>query len=674
MKPLYFIFALHNHQPVGNFDFVFKEAYERSYEPFLDIFERTNGIKICLHTSGPLLDWLEANQPKYLDRLARLVKAGRIEILSGGYYEPLLSLIREDDAIGQFQKMNGYVEKRFRQKPKGFWLTERVWEPSFPSIAAKVGLKYTALDDTHFHYGGLSAEETREYFVTENQGDGLFIFPIDRTLRYSVPFKPVHDTYSYFESLHKKGVRLVTLADDGEKFGLWPGTHKAVYEDKWLEYFFKMLEGASAWLKTATFSEALELLPSRGRIYLPTASYDEMMEWSLPSAQILNYQEFQKELKQKDLYESGKNFVRGGFFRNFFSKYPESSRMQEKQFYVSQKVEKLSNPKELLSAQDELYQGECNCPYWHGVFGGLYLHHLRRSTYHHLINAEIIADQRRAAGYQAKQIVLDYNNDGNAEWIWETRDQSLMVAPHLGGAILEWDDIKERTNVLDTLTRRFEPYHSEIQKRGVTSGGTKGSIHDIQREITLEVFESLVFDQHERYSWIDRLFTEGDLKAFKSERLTSPVLLEKLTYEAEKKGRTWLFTTEFGWNGLKFRLEKSLQPDKRDLKLRTSIELLEGKPTDLFLGSEWNLNLKANDADEASLKSWTLQDEWSPLHFKVSSDREFRLWQFTILTASQSETNYNLNPQGTCVMPFWKLSFQRSKRLSWRWQVGIGSK
>ena len=72
--------VLHNHQPVGNFDGVFEEAYQDSYLPFLEVFEPYTDLKISLHTSGPLMQWLQTNHPDYLNRLAQLVEAGRIEI------------------------------------------------------------------------------------------------------------------------------------------------------------------------------------------------------------------------------------------------------------------------------------------------------------------------------------------------------------------------------------------------------------------------------------------------------------------------------------------------------------------------------------------------------------------------------------------------------------------
>ena len=67
-SPLHLVIVLHNHQPVGNFDHVFEQAYQDSYLPFLDVFEPYSNLRIALHTSGSLIEWLDAHHPEYLDR------------------------------------------------------------------------------------------------------------------------------------------------------------------------------------------------------------------------------------------------------------------------------------------------------------------------------------------------------------------------------------------------------------------------------------------------------------------------------------------------------------------------------------------------------------------------------------------------------------------------------
>ena len=190
------------------------------------------------------------------------------------------------------------------------------------------------------------------------------------------------------------------MADDGEKFGVWPETYHTVYEEGWLERFFTLLEQNSDWLETTTFAEYLAKEPPRGRIYLPTASYMEMGEWTLPTRAMKEYDDALAKVKDPPDFAGLRPFIKGGIWRNFLAKYPESNHMHKRMMMTSRKVHEAldalrAGRREKADAArmlDHLYQSQCNDAYWHGVFGGLYLPHLRSAVYEHLIQAEFLAD------------------------------------------------------------------------------------------------------------------------------------------------------------------------------------------------------------------------------------------------------------------------------------------
>ncbi|MFQ5600745.1 MAG: alpha-amylase, partial [Candidatus Krumholzibacteriia bacterium] len=127
------ILAVHNHQPVGNFDHVVEDAFQRAYGPFLEVLGRHGAIRACLHQPGILWEWVEKHHPEYIDRVQEMIGRGQLEILSGGYYEPILPVIPERDRQGQIAKLNRYLEERFGVTPRGAWLARYV--RSVPSDA-----------------------------------------------------------------------------------------------------------------------------------------------------------------------------------------------------------------------------------------------------------------------------------------------------------------------------------------------------------------------------------------------------------------------------------------------------------------------------------------------------------------------------------------------------------
>src|SRR5262245_24157469 len=157
------VLALHDHQPIGNFDGVFEAAYQDSYWPFLDVLEKYPEIPVALHTSGSLLEWLVDRHPEYIDRIRLLADRGQIEILGGLFYVPILAGIPRRDRVGQLTAFSRYLEKLFGVPVRGMWMPGRGWKQSFTAYVIKAGIEYTVLDDLHFRIAGLRDDELHGY-------------------------------------------------------------------------------------------------------------------------------------------------------------------------------------------------------------------------------------------------------------------------------------------------------------------------------------------------------------------------------------------------------------------------------------------------------------------------------------------------------------------------------
>ena len=277
--------ALHNHQPVGNFGWVFAEVYDRAYEPMVAALERHPGVRLSLHYTGPLLEWLVAERPEAIARLRSLADRDQVEILGGGYYEPVLASLPERDRIGQLQRMADELEARFGRRPQGAWLAERVWEPDLPTSLVAADYRWTILDDAHFRAAAIPEEDLWGPYTTEDQGHLLRVFGTEQGLRYRIPFRPVEEVIDYLRAhATEAGDRVGMMGDDGEKFGAWPSTSEHCWGDgRWVEGFFEALEANADWLSTTTPSAWLADHAPIGRVYVPTGSYAEMGEWALPA-------------------------------------------------------------------------------------------------------------------------------------------------------------------------------------------------------------------------------------------------------------------------------------------------------------------------------------------------------------------------------------------------------
>ena len=426
--------ALHNHQPVGNFGWVFADVYEQAYRPMLDALDRHPSVRVGLHYTGPLLDWIRAERPEFLERLAALVARGQVELLGGGYYEPVLASLPEHDRVGQLARMADEVERIAGRRPRGAWLAERVWEPDLPTSLVSAGYGWTIVDDNHFRAAAIPEDRHWGPYTTDDQGKLLTVFGTEKGLRYYIPFGTVEDVIAHLrDHATEDGERLGMMGDDGEKFGAWPTTWEHCWgATRWIDRFFEALEANADWLTTTTPSDWLDRHPPIGRVYLPTASYAEMGEWALPPHESRTFADLLHRAEAAAAPEY--RYLRGGFWRNFQVKYREVNDLHKQMLRTSAKVAAMPEGPAADRARDHLYQGQSNDCYWHGLFGGIYISHMRLATYEHLIAAEDAADAAaRTAGRTVDGVrVEDVDLDGVPEIVMATPGQVVVVKPSRG--------------------------------------------------------------------------------------------------------------------------------------------------------------------------------------------------------------------------------------------------
>jgi alpha-amylase len=705
MRKVTLLFGVHNHQPVGNFGVVFEQLYARSYEPFARILRAHPKVKCTFHVTGPLWEWMEEHAPDYGKWLKEMAARGQVELFAGGMYEPILPILPDRDKVGQVRMMVDHLKKHLGVTARGMWVAERVWEPHLPKALREAGIEYITIDDAHLKSAGFREEDTYGYYLTEEQGSTLGVFPISEKMRYLVPFRQVNETIDFLRSVATEdGERCVVLMDDGEKFGGWPDTYGWVFEQGWLERFFKALEDNSDWIETATFSEWFDRHRPRGSAYLPSASYTEMGEWSLLPEAAREYEGLRHELRDRNELSRFERYLKGGFWRNFLPKYAESNHLHKRMLLVSAHVEAAekaaARPKaspgdaaQAARARRSLYRGQCNCPYWHGIFGGLYLNHLRYAVYHELLEAEKRADAVLAPlvnGFDATE--ADFDADGVRELLLGSDQYRAILDPGEGGALVELDDLRHPFNLSDTLTRRPEAYHWKLKAmaEGPGQDGSPASIHEVVRTKEPGLEHMLWYDDYRRASLLDRFLDPGtgveDLRrsraAERGDFLGRPFTLTwaaprrkggPLTVEMERLGSLAL-----GDARQPLRLVKRLTFEPGDLELQVVL-LFENRghrPLRTAYRSEWNLTFLTGTApdrryyvkgreladpllgsvgEEGDVTEAGMTDGWLGLKVSFASKEALRFLRYPVETVSQSEGGFERVYQGSCLLFGWDL-------------------
>jgi len=710
MKKINFTFGIHNHQPIGNFGWILDMATENAYRPFLNTLQNHPKVKISFHFSGILLEYLNDKHQDLIELMKKMIESGQIEILAGGYYEPILVMLYDRDKRKQIEKHKRYMIEIFGYEPKGFWLAERIWEPHLTKSLVEAGIKYTMIDDFAFNAAGWFDEDLFGYYYTEEQGQRMAVFPISEELRYLIPFRNPVETIEFLRSnATDESNRIAIMADDGEKFGVWPGTNKLCYTEKWLDRFFKLLEENSDWIRVLTFSEAVEGLPAMGRIYLPTASYSEMGRWALPTKSRKKFGNILDGIKNNQSNPEFARFLRGGIWRNFLVKYPESNHMQKRMLYVSDRIEKeaskIKRRKDKKNGEailnkiwNELGKSQCNCAYWHGVFGGLYLFHLRNAIYHHMVSSELLLDESIHAGKRDWLSIdeIDFDKDGYPEVIINNSYYNVIFSPHIGGALSELDIKGSNINITDNITRREEEYHQQLRDKSkeIIKGNVGDvdvkSIHNIVAAKEEDLEKKLFYDRYRKMSLIDHFFTEGEtLKNFVecNYKEMGSFVDARYSYKRDNSNDACsLILSNAGYvcsdtvdSRVSITVEKkiSIGRTSKGFGILYKIRNNTGCGQGLRFGCEFNFSFSSpNDPncyfysperkyehmpfstnkEIVDISSLGMHDEYLKVDLELTFEPACTIWICPVETVSQSEKGVERRYQQSTIIPIWKFN------------------
>ena len=343
----------------------------------------------------------------------------------------------------------------------------------------------------------------------------------------------------------------------------------------------------------------------------------------------------------------------------------------------------------LKAATTDLYRSQCNCPYWHGAFGGLYMPHLRNAIYRHLILAENHIDQILApSGDYIRCLESDFDADTKPEIRLDNRHLIAWIDPDQGGQIYELDDRRTSTNILATLNRRLEPYHHAVaqsaqqSKEETESPEGPSNLHD---RITLKqegLDQLLIYDLHPRKALVDHLWpsnttpsdwtagTERELAPWPNSeyRLTSISKSEDsvtvdLSHQFECDERPLSIHKQIHLNRQSNALEVTYRldglADREPLKFAVEINMaaMAGHEHDRQFRDHLGQNLGMLDSSLTLQRpqSLTVMDGWLNLASRLDWQNHLpdEVWTMPIKTVSNSEGGYESVFQSTSIAACW---------------------
>jgi hypothetical protein len=379
--------------------------------------------------------------------------------------------------------------------------------------------------------------------------------------------------------------------------------------------------------------------------------------------------------------------------------------------WVSGKVHRMPTGEAKDRALEHLWAAQCNCAYWHGVFGGTYLMHVRAANYANLIAAEELADSASASGGSvgaprgwARVERADLDADGHQEIVLNTDRQVLLFKPSRGGALVEWDWRARRTNLLNTMTRRREGYHGELlvaaQEGRIRLPGQPDDAPDLVRVKEADPHTHLFHDWYRRAGLIDHfLHPQTTLDDFYRGQYGEQGDFVDQPYQAqviERDGKIVLHLVREGtvWaqdQPTPIRVEKRVQARSASETVTTSYRVTNraDQAARLRFGVELNWGIVGGDSEHGILRvggrsralgdcgessdvsalvvGSTLPDLDGTVTLQLSHPAS--LWHFPLEAVSQSEAGFERVYQGTCTLLWWDLDLAAGA--SWDGQLHL---
>ena len=453
------------------------DAHARCYRPFLHTLHRYPGFRFAAHFSGWLLEYLFDHYPEDMALLRAMVERGQVELFGGGDTEPVLAAIPTRDRIGQIAALSDRWQRLARPPSQGrlahrAGMGEQPWSQRWPTPASDT----STVDDYHFLCSGKDAAELDGYFTTEEDGRSSTCSPSPRRLRYRIPFAPAarNRRLSSNGMASNPGIapRSTSTTSKSSASGRRPMT--GCTRRAGCSSSSRRVLASRPITHRSTSANIARRRPTRGRGLSAdhVLHRDERMDAARGTRAHAYADLVEAARRITARYERDKALLRGGIWSNFLSRYSEANWMHKRMLALSRGSRAcLPRCATRAPARQLLYRAQANDAYWHGLFGGLYLPHLRRAVYNAMVELEGMLDAACAAAGDSAPRRRSGRRRGSVP---AQRRPASGGALDGDAAIIELDAYSLRHNFGDTLRRHEEHYYRKTCSWASTHRRTQG--------------------------------------------------------------------------------------------------------------------------------------------------------------------------------------------------------
>ena len=460
MKVLNFCLTLTANSTVLSTSSTPEQQYQKIYKKLISFLYQNPSAKIAFSFSGSQLEWFETKHPEFLQILRELLSRKQIEILGGGYYNPVFPLLAPVDRSGQIELFTAELRRLTGKRPRGISILSSVWDNSLIPCFQNCGMEWLELDSS------IIPSQNLHYLpqILSEQGKSLKVLPVYRNLT-DTKKSPEEYLASLFEQIDN-----ATKDDDFNYYtsqrvisvNLEIENAESFIADGWIEEFYKtadehFAEKIKISLPTEYLHRAEEFVPS----FVARGIRNDVAKWALKPY-------------EQTVSGSGQPVS----INSFLLTYNRCRSLYNRELYISMLVSNCHGDKSRkTSARRALWKaqaGETLLCSPQGIFAD---NRLRQNAYKNLTETEKFI--REAADFKESVTSFDYNADGHNEYICAMEKYTACISKR-AGELTELNIIHNSGNYADNLSRikKFD---------GVDDGYKRGLF--IEHIFTNEEFE-----------------------------------------------------------------------------------------------------------------------------------------------------------------------------------------
>jgi hypothetical protein len=614
---------------------ILERALAELYKPLLTYLYKHPDLKIHLYLPGAVMEWFEQNHPELNMLIADLCKKDQLEMVTGGFQQPVLHILPAKDRSVQIEETTTFIRKRYGKRSRTIWFYDQIWNPAFISTMGLCAVDRLIISPLERLHDSVVAVEP---FVMQDMGKTIEVFPSQVQIS---------------KLIAELGMGKMTYKDFSERLAQINTTQSSGFETVMIN-LDQLLEACAVNPALPPpldmFAQVFEHFRKRGD------STRLLTSIPLGGLSIRGY-------LAAGWYGQDSSVVDISTFNQVFTKYEELNYLYGRTLYLMELSKSHRKNRDVKKRVEQLLQKSVNgAPYILDSSGGCYRSSYRKNAYKYLNDAETLLAKQEDVMYP-REIDLDF--DGHLEYVLSGKNISVVLDSK-GGTLSSINYLPTGWNYADTFTG----YAQEAERLAFSSlrdGSFQKSFNDVFLPSAgrLDQFSKhngkTTFDTSSTIYSVDICDRNGTDIVAKAEFTDLPFGLGNILLEKRFKFRTHTIVIEFSLTN------KGEFPSKG------------------FFGSELNLSIGTRGEDVAlytveksrnraippgkvvlsNLKNVRIPDDVNKTILSFASDASFSLCKDDFKVQLATLVGLEVLYEYTQVLPLWEFSLNPGESFAW---------